>query len=155
MHRRIGPAYGYRQVFIDTFFGGFGSLEVVPRPQVYDALQVLSGIGLVGLYTTIVVHWRRLWRAWAIVGVMLALLVTNLLFLHYVSYRSLLDSGGSEPLIVGRYLLPMVALLGLAIAFTVGALPRKLGPVAGAIILAVGTVLSLTSIAITMIRFYA
>ena len=24
----LGPAYGYRQVFIDTFFGGFASLEV-------------------------------------------------------------------------------------------------------------------------------
>jgi 4-amino-4-deoxy-L-arabinose transferase-like glycosyltransferase len=154
-HRRIGPAYGYRQVFIDTFYGAFGSLEVAFRPPFYDTLQVLSAVGLVGLYTAVVVRWRRFWKAWAVVIVMLALLITNLVFLHYVSYRALLDTGGKEPLIVGRYLLPMVALFGLAVSFTVGSLPRRLGPLVGAIILAGGVLLSLTGIGITMVRFYA
>jgi hypothetical protein len=155
LHRRIGPNYGYRQVFIDTFYGAFGSLEVVFKPIFYDTLQVLSALGLVGLYTAVVVRWRRFLRAWPVVIVMLALLITNLVFLHYVSYRSLLDSGGKEPLIVGRYLLPMVSLFGLAIAFTVGSLPRRLGPLVGAIILAAGVLVSLTGIGITMARFYA
>ena len=155
LHRRVGPAYGYRQVFIDTFYGAFGSLEVAFRPPIYDTLQVLSALGLVGLYTAVVTHWRRFWRSWAVVLVMLALLITNLLFLHYVSYRSLLGTGGKEPLIVGRYLLPMVSLFGLAVAFTVGSLPKRVGPFVGAIILAGGALLSLTGVGITLVRFYA
>ena len=128
MHPRLGPAYGYRQVFIDTFYGTFGSLDVTFKERIYDVLQVLSALGLVGLYTAVVVRWRQLWAAWPAVLVLLSLLATNLVFLHYVSYRALLSNNGSDPLIVGRYLLPMVALFGLAIAFTLGALPRRAGP---------------------------
>jgi 4-amino-4-deoxy-L-arabinose transferase-like glycosyltransferase len=155
LHRRIGPSYGYRQVFIDTFYGAFGSLEVAFKARIYDTLQVLSAVGLLGLYTAIVVRWRRLWGSWPVVVVLLALVITNLVFLHYVSYRSLLASGGTEPLIVGRYLLPMVSLFGLAIAFTVGALPRRIGPAVGAAILATGVLLSLAGVGITVVSFYA
>ncbi len=150
---RLGPEYGYRQVFIDTFYGTFGSLEVLYKPWVYDVLQVLSALGLVSLYTAVVVRWRRIVAAWPAVIVMLSLLVTNLFFLHYVSYRSLLTS--TDPLIVGRYLLPMISLFGLAIAFTVGCLPHRAGVVVGAIILVGGVLLSLTGIGITAARFYA
>lgn len=155
MRPRLGPEYGYKQVFIDTFYGSFGWLEVKFNERIYDALQVLSAVGLVGLYTAVVVHWRRLWRAWPVVAVLATLLLTNLLFLHYVSYRALLSDNGSDPLIVGRYLLPMVSLFGLAIAFTLGALPRRAGPLVGAVVLAAGVLLSLSGIGITMARFYA
>jgi 4-amino-4-deoxy-L-arabinose transferase-like glycosyltransferase len=155
MRARIGPAYGYKQVFIDSFYGTFGSLEVTFKARTYDLLQVLSALGLVGLFTAVVTRWRRLWSAWPVVVVLLALLASNVFFLHYVSYRSLLGNGGSDPLIVGRYLLPMVSLFGLAIAFTAGALPRRLGPLLGAAILALGVLLSLAGIGITAARFYA
>lgn len=151
---RIGPAYGYRQVFIETFYATFGSLEVTFKPRVYDALQVLSAVGLVGLYTACVARARTLLRWWPMVAVMLTLLLTTLFFLHYVSYRALLGNGGSDPLILGRYLLPMVSLFGLAIAFTVGSLPRRVGPLLGAVILSLGVILSLASIGITAARFY-
>jgi 4-amino-4-deoxy-L-arabinose transferase-like glycosyltransferase len=152
---RIGPEYGYRQVFVETFYGTFGSLEIHFKPRAYDLLQVLSALGLVGLYTAIVVRFRRLREGWPMVVVMLALLVTTLGFLHYVSYRALLGNGGSDPLIVGRYLLPMVSLFGLAIAFAVGSLPRRAGPLLGGAILGIGVLFALTGIGITMTRFYA
>jgi 4-amino-4-deoxy-L-arabinose transferase-like glycosyltransferase len=152
---RIGPAYGYRQVFINTFYGTFGSLEVIFTAWVYDVLQVLSALGLVALYTACVVRWRALLRAWGPVVVMLSLAVGNIVFLLYVSYRSLLSNGGTDPLIVGRYLLPMVSLFGLAIAFTVGSLPRRAGAVLAAVILTAGLLLSLGGLGITVTRFYA
>jgi hypothetical protein len=152
---RIGPAYGYRQVFIETFYGTFGSLEVVFKARIYDALQVFSALGLVGVYTACMTRWRALRRQWSLVLVMLTLLVTTLFFLHYVSYRALLGNGGSDPLIVGRYLLPMISLCGLAVAFTVGSLPRRAAPFVAAVILAAGILLSLTGIGITAARFYA
>lgn len=152
---RVGPEYGYRQVFIDTFYGTFGSLEVTFKARVYDALQVFSAIGLVGFYTAAIARWRALRRALGVVLVLAALAVTNVAFLHYVSYRALLGNGGSDPLIVGRYLLPMVSLFGLAIAFTLGSLPRRTGPVLGAVVLVAGALLSLTGLGITVGRFYA
>jgi len=155
MQPRIGPAYGFRQVFIWTFYGTFGSLEVNFSSQFYGALQVLSGLGLVGLYTACALRWRRLWAAWPAVTVMLAMLVTSIGFLHYVSYRALLGNGGSDPLITGRYLLPLVSLWALAITFTIGSLPRRAAVVLGAVILVIGVILSLDAIGITAARFYA
>jgi hypothetical protein len=155
MQPRIGPNYGYRQVFIETFYGTFGSLEVRFPTRLYDVLEVLSALGLVALYTACVVRWRSLRAAWPLVITMLALLVTTIVFLHYVSYQSLLGDGGTDPLIVGRYLLPTVSLFGLAITFTVSALPRRFGPFAGAAILAFGVLLSLTGLGLTAARFYA
>lgn len=152
---RIGPEYGYRQVFIETFYGTFGSLEVTFRQRVYDMLQVLSAIGLAGFYTACIIRWRALRRSWPIVAVMLTFLLTLLFFLHYVSYRALIGNGGSDPLIVGRYLLPMVSLFAMAITFTVGSLPRRAGPLVAGAILATGVLLSLGGIGITAARFYA
>jgi hypothetical protein len=116
---------------------------------------VLSALGLVGLYTAVVVRWRQLRRSWPVTVVMLALLLGTIALLHYVSYRALLENGGRQPLIVGRYLLPMIPLFGLAIAFTAGALPRRWGALMGAAILAVGVLLSLTAMGLTMARYYA
>ncbi len=152
---RLGPAYGYRQVFIDTFYGTFGSLEVAFSPRTYDLLQLASALGLVGFYTSCVLRWRTLLRWWPVVVVMLSLLLTNMFFLHYVSYRALLTNGATDPIVVGRYLLPMVSLFGLAIAFTVGSLPRRAGRLMGAAILATGVLLALGGIGITAARFYA
>jgi 4-amino-4-deoxy-L-arabinose transferase-like glycosyltransferase len=152
---RIGPEYGYRQVFIDTFYATFGSLEVTFKQRIYDLLQVFSALGVLAFYTACVARWRALARRWATVVVLLALLVTTLFFLHYVSYQALLGNGGSDPLIVGRYLLPMVSLFGLAIAFTADALPRRGGQLLAAAVLAAGLLLSLGGIGITAARFYA
>lgn len=146
---RLGPNFGYRQVFIQGFYG-----QGIFAPTVFKALQALSAIGLLGFCAAVVVRWRQLRRAWPIVVVMLALLVTTLAFLHYVSYRALLGND-TKQLIVGRYLLPMISLFGLAIAFTVGALPRRLAPLAGGAILAGAVLLSITGITTTLFRFYA
>jgi 4-amino-4-deoxy-L-arabinose transferase-like glycosyltransferase len=155
---RLGPEYGYRQVFIEEFYGQiFGSGEGLTSgapSKALKLLQALSALGLVGLASAVVVRWRRLRRAWPIVVVMAALALTLVAFLHYVSYRALLTTGGKNALIVGRYLLPMISLFALAIAFTVGALPRRLGPLAGAAILGGGVLLCLTDITTAMFRFY-
>jgi hypothetical protein len=155
LHENIGPSWGYRQVFIEQFYGAFGSLEVAFHKGANDVMQALSAVGLLGLFAALVARWRQLRRAWPVVAVMLALLLTMVVFLHYVNYRSLLNDGGTSVLLVGRYLLPMVSLFGLAIAFTAGALPRRFGPVAAAVILGIGVVVSLTGIGFTMVRFNA
>lgn len=155
MTPRIGPAYGYRQVFIETFFGKFGWLEVSLSPKIYDFLQVASALGLVGLYTASIVRWRRLRASWAPVVVMAAMGLTQVVFLLYVSYQALLGDAGTDPLIVGRYLLPIVSLFGLAIAFTIGSLPRRVGSVLATGLLSGGILLMIACIGVTATRFYA
>ncbi|MGD0198656.1 MAG: hypothetical protein ABSC56_12225 [Solirubrobacteraceae bacterium] len=155
MAPRIGPAYGYQQVFIQSFYGTFGSLEVLFSNRIDAWLQVLSAVGLVGFYTACVVRWRRLRAGWPAVAVMFTLLLTSIVFLHYVSYQALLGNGGSDPLITGRYLLPLVPLFALAITFTIGSLPRRAALPIAALVLAIGVVLSLDAIGITAARFYA
>jgi hypothetical protein len=78
--------------------------------------------------------------------------LTGIVFLHVVSYLALL--GGTDPVIVGRYLLPLIALLALAVTFVVTSLPRRLGPLFAAVVLACGVLLQLAGLGLTVIRFY-
>lgn len=151
---RFGPKWGYRQVFIEQFYGAFASQEVTLPKHLNDLMQALSGVGLAGLCAALIACRRRLRRNWPSVVVMLALLLTTIVALHYVDYRALLDNGGKNVLIVGRYLLPMVSLFGLAIAFTLGSLPRRAGALLGGGLLGFGALLSLVGMGLMMYRFY-
>jgi 4-amino-4-deoxy-L-arabinose transferase-like glycosyltransferase len=151
----LDPGFGYRQVFIEPFYGGFGSLDVHLPKSLSGLMQALSALGLVGLCAAVFVRRRQLRSSWPVVVVMLALFLTTMVFLHYVSYRALAGDGGKDPLITGRYLLPMIALFGVAITFTVGALPRRWRPIMGAAVLSIGVLLCLSGIGLTAFRFYA
>jgi 4-amino-4-deoxy-L-arabinose transferase-like glycosyltransferase len=146
--------YGYRLLFIEQYYGDFGSLDVALPKHLADFMQGISAVGILGFLAAVVARWRALIRAWPAVVVLVAFLVTTIGFLHYVDYRALLNNGATYPLVVGRYLLPMIALFGLAIAFTVGALRDRAGALVGGAILGFGSVLSLTAMGLTLWRFY-
>ena len=151
---RGGPPYGYRQVFIDTHFGSFGSLEVNFRPATYDWLQVFSAVGIAAVYSAALVRWRRVRFRWAETLVLLGTLVTMLALLHVVSYNAL-RGGGQDPIITGRYLLPCVAVYGAAIAWACSSLGRRAGPVLGAVLLAMSALLTVGGLGETLARFNA
>jgi 4-amino-4-deoxy-L-arabinose transferase-like glycosyltransferase len=150
----IGPKWGWRQVFIEGFYSGFGSGNVSLPKSVVAALRALTLLGVVGLVAAVVASWQQLRRAWPYVLVALSLLVTSVVFLHYVNYRAVLNRGAGH-LFIGRYLLPMIALFGIAITFTASSLPRRLGPMFGAAILAGGVLLCFTGLFVSTFRFYA
>ena len=152
LEQRLGPPYGFRQVFIETFFGTFGSLDVRFPGRVYALLQVGSVLGLVALYTAAVVRWRELRARWELLLALLAVGLTGIVFLHVVSYLALV--GGPDPIVVGRYLLPLIALFALAVTFVATSLPRRLGPLFAAVVLACGVLLQLAGLGLTVIRFY-
>lgn len=149
---RVGPPYGYRQVWIDTFFGRFGSLQVGYPFAVYDLLQVLTALGLAGLAVAIFVRRDALRRHWDVFAVLGITVVSLLFLLHFSAYRDL--AVGGEPLLVGRYLLPLVPVFGLAVAFVVGSLPRRLGAPLAAVLLAFGALLTLAGLGLSASRFY-
>jgi hypothetical protein len=151
--KHIGPKWGYRQVYIEGFYSGFGSGNVAFPKSVVTTLQALTAIGLAALVAAAVRCWKHIQRAWPAVLVVLSLAVTTIVFLHYVNYRSVLIRGTGH-LFIGRYLLPMVALFGLAVTFTVGALPRRFAPLLAAALLGAAVALCFTGITVSMFRFY-
>jgi 4-amino-4-deoxy-L-arabinose transferase-like glycosyltransferase len=150
---RLGPDYGYRQVFINSFFGSFASLEVNYKPSVYDALQVAAALGLAALYTTVVARWRTLMARWPVVLVCVGLFACLLGLLHFVSYTSLKTSA-ADPVITGRYLLPAVALYAAAVTFVAVSLPRRVGGALAGVLVAGSALLSVGGVAISIARFY-
>jgi 4-amino-4-deoxy-L-arabinose transferase-like glycosyltransferase len=148
----IGPPYGYRQVFIETFFGGFANYEVNFRPAAYDRLQDLAFLGLLALVGLMVVRYRAVRARWPEVVFPISVMAGLLAVLHITAYRHLQQVG--DPLITGRYLLPCIALFGLAIAWVVGSL-RRIAPWVGALVLAGFVLLDIEAFLINAQRFYA
>jgi hypothetical protein len=76
-----------------------------------------------------------------------------LLLLHAAAFRSLLQ--GPDPVITGRYLLPLMPLYGAGIALAVSWLPRRAAVSAAVVTLAGLTVLQVGALALVFTRFYA
>ncbi|MCW3003208.1 MAG: hypothetical protein JWQ20_2506 [Conexibacter sp.] len=153
---RLGPSIGYRQIFVQQYFAGvFGSFEVYFPYWVYDTVQVLAAVLFVAIYTLAAVHWRRLWARWPVVVILGAMVFSMLALLQIASYRALLQTSGENPLIVGRYLVPLGGVLGVAIAALTQWLPRRAGVVVGGLVLTGLLFLSISGLALSVERFYA
>ena len=154
MQPKVGPAaYGYRQVYIDSFFSQFASFSVSYRLVVLDVLQVLAAIGLAALWTTVVARWSVVVARWREVAVCIVFFVGLMSLLHLVSYMNL--RGSTDPVLTGRYLLPAVALYGCAIAWVASSLPRRLGVAFAGLLLGGTLLLAIGGIGLSLDRFYA
>jgi hypothetical protein len=60
-----------------------------------------------------------------------------------------------DPIITGRYILPFVALLGIAVAIVAHVLPRPARALYSGLALAAGVALQLISLGLLLERFYA
>lgn len=149
----VGPDYGFRQVWVETFFGRFGSLDASFSSRVYTGLTlvVLGGIAAFACAAWV----RRRWVAgnWQLAVTLLSVPVVLLGGLHVIAYRQLAN-GSLDPVLQGRYLLPCAALAGLAGAAICATLPRRLGAAAAGALLAFGVMLSIGGIGISVARFY-
>ena len=149
---QLGPDYGFREVFIETFFSGFGQLDVVPSATFVSLIQGGVMIALIALYSTVVARWSTVRADWPMVAMLLVVVLSMLLLVHLVSYREL--QGNGDPVMTGRYLLPAVAIYGVAAAWVMSSLPRRVGPVVAASVLSISAVLALSGIGLTALRFY-
>jgi 4-amino-4-deoxy-L-arabinose transferase-like glycosyltransferase len=155
MEPRLGPPIGFRQVFIEQFLGGtFASNEVYMPYWSYDLVQLAFVVTLIAFYTVLVTRWKTVierWPAALIVGGTTACL---LFFLHLASYRALVN-GGTDPLLTGRYLLPLVAPVGLIAATVVAGLPRRASAAVAGLLAGGLFCLSLAALFLNLERFYA
>jgi hypothetical protein len=131
MTSTVGAGYGYRQMYIVTFFGSLVNLELLFSEAKHQLLQMGAFLGLAALWTAAWARWRDVRDRWPEVVLALAFFAGMVLVLHLVSYTSL--KNGTGAVITGRYLLPALALAAAAVAFVATSLPRRLGvPFAGA-----------------------
>jgi hypothetical protein len=101
----------------------------------------------------IVVRRRSELRArWAEPVVLVVIAVSMMGLLHAASYRALL--GGPDPLITGRYVLPLAAIGGLAAAFVLSSLRPRVSAVLGALVLSGLLALNIGGLMLTLTRFY-
>lgn len=152
--RGIGPAdYGAGQAFVARLWGGFAQLEVEQAPAVVSGLSWLSVAALAAIAVTLV-------RRRALAGdpgtalVVAGAVLATLLFLHLIAYRSML-SIPSDPVITGRYLLGLLPLAAIGVAYAVHALPRRFAGAAGGAVVGLAAVLQIDGLALVLERFYA
>ena len=153
MATKIGPDYGFDQVFIYSFFGAFGSLEVGYPAWVYDVLHAAQILGLVALIAALWIRRRSVARSWDALAVLATMAVALLFVLHFVAYRDMLGQPG-DPVLVGRYVLPLVSLWALGIAAVASVLPRRVAIGFGGAIALTGVLLQLTGLGLVVTRFY-
>jgi 4-amino-4-deoxy-L-arabinose transferase-like glycosyltransferase len=152
MDLSISPAYGVGELF-DRFVGGFGMLEATFPLGVLRALKVTALVVAVLAVAGAIARRQELRRRLDLVVVYAAAAIGYLALLHAVAFRSLLTS--VDPVITGRYLLPLVWVYGLAVALAVAWLPRRLAPVAGGVAISGALLLQLAAIGVLFARFYA
>jgi 4-amino-4-deoxy-L-arabinose transferase-like glycosyltransferase len=153
MSDRIGPAYGYRQMYIDTFYSGFNTFETYLSDSMRGYIQLAAGTGLLMLFACIVTRWQAVLLRWREVLAVALSFVSLMALLHISSYRDLQTS--SDPLITGRYLLPAIGAYAAAIAFVAWSLPRRLGPVLAGAVVGAHALLCLGSLGLAIGRLYA
>lgn len=149
---KIGPDYGYRQVFIEGFFGDFGSLELSYSRTISTLLQDGAFIGLLLFAACLVRGPRVLVRQWRFLLVAGGSVFSMLALLHIITYKSLLTS--PDPLITGRYLLPCVAVYGMTIAWVCAKIGRRPGQILGGALLGVFVLLQFGGLGLALERFY-
>jgi hypothetical protein len=155
MQPSIGPpGYGFREVFIQSFYGDLASLEVQYPRFATDLLQVATVLLLLAVYTVGVARFDAVKRHWPTVAFLLLSSLSLLALLHITSYNSMLTNP-ADPLFTGRYLFPLVSVLAIAVTVVVMALPRRLGAFATGALVATGIVLQLSGLGMAFVRFYA
>jgi predicted membrane protein DUF2142 len=150
----LGPDYGLRDVVVERLYGGFAQLEVNFSPALNDTLW--TGIIVVALSAAVALvrHRRLVAERWEVAVVLVAAAVASMGLQHAIAFRSL-AFGSGDPIITGRYLLPLSSLFGIAVALAFSWLPRRPAIAGAGALLAALVLVQLGALGITVVRFYA
>jgi 4-amino-4-deoxy-L-arabinose transferase-like glycosyltransferase len=138
-------------VWLKGGWARFGWLEVKFPGIVYVVLAVFTLAALAGAGMAV---FRALPDVdWAIAAFFGLVVLALLAGLHWTEFRTLV--GGSGPFNQGRYLLPLISLMGCAVAAAVSVVPGRWRQAATGSVLGGLLVLQLFSLALVAARFYA
>ena len=143
------PVYDF---WIKTGWAAFGWLEVrFPNP-VYVVLAAVTVALLAGGLVALLR--RRVWRAdLPLLAFFAAIALSLLAGLHWIEYRTIVTEGVSFN--QGRYLLPLLPLLGLSAAASLTLVPPARRPLVAGLVIGAAFVLQAFSLALIAGRFYA
>ena len=146
--------YDFGEAYVNRFYGTFAQLETTLPNPITRVLFWATLAGLASLVVALVVRRRAVARN-GDAAIVLSVAVVGLVFgLHYVAYRAMLTNPG-DPIITGRYFLPLIGLFGAAVAVVATTLPRRVGLVFAGLVLAAGVCLQWSSLGLLVERFYA
>ena len=138
-------------VWNEMGWAAFGWLEVRFPPPVYIVLFALTLACFAGAAWAVLRRRRR--DDVAVVGFIGVVALTLLLGLHWIEYRSIVFDGINFN--QGRYLLPLMPVLGLAVATTLALLRSRWQETAAGLVVGGMFVLQVFSLALVATRFYA
>ena len=148
------PSYGFREVYIQSFYSDFAWLEFGYPRFALDLLQTATILLLLGLYTVGVTRVAAVRRNWPTLTFLVLTGLSMVALLHVTSYSALLNNPG-DPVLTGRYLFPLLSLLAVGVTVVVAALPRRIAAFTSGAVVAAGIVLQLSGLGIALVRFYA
>jgi 4-amino-4-deoxy-L-arabinose transferase-like glycosyltransferase len=154
MNNTIGPIdYDVRKGMVERLFGSFAQLEITLPPNIDDIVWWAARLALVAIVVALVIRRGAIRRNAGLAVVFATALVTLLLGLHLVAYRTMVGNPG-DPIITARYVLPLLALLGIAVAIVADVLPRPFRNAFTGLVLAGGVAIQLLSLGLVLGRFY-
>lgn len=148
-----GSGWTIRDVYIDRFYGTFAQLEVTFPARLNHLLALGSAALAVGAVVALTRSGAVRRRSGAL-SVLVVAALAYVLALHAAAWRAMLVAPG-DPVLTGRYLIPLVALVGVTVAVVIRALPRSLVGVAGVALVAVALAVQLAAVGSVFGRFYA
>ncbi|MGH3261192.1 MAG: DUF2142 domain-containing protein, partial [Trebonia sp.] len=147
---RPTPQLPVYDIWIHQAAGTFGWLDVYLPHWMYPAAACLTAaiaITAVALLTRL-----RERRQFALLGFFALTLLALLALLHITGYRSLI--AGSGQFLQGRYLFPVIGLLGLAVGLIVARVPRSIRPATCGLVVTVMLASQVISLAAIVQAYY-
>jgi hypothetical protein len=114
-------------------------------------VQLAVAAIVIAAWSAAVLTRDRVRRAWPVLLTLGGMAAGILLLLHTASYRAL--TTGVDPLITGRYLLPLAPLAALALAWLVDVLPGRWRAGTAGLVVGGMLLLQLGGLALTVERF--
>lgn len=147
---RPTPQLPVYDIWIHQAAGTFGWLDVYLPNWMYQAAAALAAaiaITAVALLTRL-----RERRHLALLGFFALALLALLALLHITGYRSLIAGAGE--FLQGRYLFPVIGLLGLAVGLIVARVPRSIRPATCGLVVTVMLASQVISLAAVVQAYY-
>ena len=147
---RVTRQLSVYSIWLNQGTGVFGWLDVYLPAWVYPAAACTFGaiaVAAVGLLTRVVTRIHL-----ALLGFFALTVVALLGLLHITEYRAIIS--GTSVFLQGRYLLPIVGLLGLAVGLIVSRIPARARPVGGGMVITVLMALQVLSLSAIVQAYY-
>ena len=141
-----------RSTWLNGFVGRFGWLDYSFTSWVYDAAPFAALAVAFGLVVELVRRLGAIARRKLETVVYLVAIAGLLYVIGRAGYQAKIAA--QPPFEQARYLLPLLALYGLALALAARAAGRRFGPAVGAVIVSVAAIHTVAAMLITLTRYY-